>query len=143
MAGKSTAFSNAQLLLFYNATTFANVAINATSSPITVVYVALHTANPTSAGNQSSSEVSYGTYARVAIARTSSGWTVTSDTVNPAANINFPTGTSGSGTATYFSTGSGISGATPMWHYGTLNPVIPFGTGITPVLTTASSIQET
>lgn len=143
MAGKSTFLDNAFLALLYNATAFANVAINATSSPITNIYVALHTADPTAAGNQSSSEVSYGSYARVAVARTSSGWVVTGAVVNPAANINFPTGTTGSGSATYFSTGSGASGATPIFHVGTLNPVIPIGTGITPTLTTASSIQET
>lgn len=40
------------------------------------LYVNLHTADPGEAGNQTTSEATYTSYARVAVARTSGGWTV-------------------------------------------------------------------
>jgi hypothetical protein len=139
MADLSDAFENKTLLLLFNATTWANVAINATSSPITDVYAALHTADPGEAGTQATSEIAYTSYARVAVARSGSGWTVTANSVSPAANISFPAGTGGSGTATHCSLGTTSSGATEMWVRGAVTPNIVCGDGITPVLTTATA----
>lgn len=130
------------LLLIFNATTWANVAINATSSPITDIAVALHTADPGEAGTQSTSEATYTSYARVNVARTSGGWTVTNNSVSPAANISFPAGTGGSGTVTHFSAGKTGGGATDIYYSGTVTPNIVTGNGITPILTTASTITE-
>ena len=61
----------------------ANLADNAASSPLTNLYVALHTADPGESGTQSTNEISYTSYARVAVARSSAGWTVTGSR-NPA-----------------------------------------------------------
>lgn len=137
-------FSNttetALLSLIYNATTWANYAINATSSPETNIVVALHTASPGETGTQTTSEAAYTSYARVNVARTSGGWTITNDTVNPAAAITFPTGTGGSGTGTHFSTGKSGGGATAILNYGTVTPNITFGNGVQPQLTTATAI---
>lgn len=64
-------------LLFKN-TTWANIG-DATglvgSSTAGSLYVALHTADP-SAGNQNTSEATYTSYARVAVARSGAGWSV-------------------------------------------------------------------
>lgn len=136
----SNATETALLALIYNATTWVNYAINATSSPETNIVVALHTASPGEAGTQSTSEAAYTSYARVNVARTSGGWTVTNDTVNPAAAITFPTGTGGSGTGTHFSTGKSGGGATAILNYGTVTPNITFGNGVQPQLTTATAI---
>lgn len=106
--------------LLYNATAIANVADNAATSPLTNVYVSLHTANPGEAGDQTTSEATYGAYARVAVARTSGGWTVTNNQVVNAGAISFPEATSGSNIVTHFATGQASSGAGKVWHYGQL-----------------------
>ena len=139
---KSDTFENDLLKLVFNATAIANIADNAASSPLTNLYVALHTADPGEAGTQSTNEVTYTGYARVALVRTSSGWTVSGSSVSPAANIDFPAGTGGSGTATYFSVGVASSGATKILYSGTITPNIVTGSGVTPRLTTATAITE-
>jgi hypothetical protein len=130
---------NAILALIFNATTWANYAINATTTPETNIICALHTADPGDAGTQSTSEATYSSYARVNVARTSGGWTI-SGTNAPVAAINFPAGTGGSGTVTYFSTGKSGGGATPILFSGTVTPNIATGNGVTPSLSTASTI---
>src|SRR6185437_9735789 len=98
MTGKSDYLENAVLLLVFNATAIANIADNAATSPLTNLFVALHTADPTDAGNQSSSEATYTSYARQSVARTSAGWTVSGTAptqVTNAAVINFPAATGG------------------------------------------------
>ena len=74
------------------------------------------------------------------VARTTGGWTETSGSVSPVANIDFPAGTGGSGTATHFSTGKSGGGAAAALWQGTVTPNIVCGTGVTPRLTTASTI---
>lgn len=131
---------NNLLKLLFNATAIANIADNAASSPITIVAVALHTADPGDAGTQATSEAAYTSYARVSVNRNSGGWTVTNNSVSPAAAITFPAGTGGSGTVTHFSVGKTASGPTDIWFSGTVTPNIVTGNGITPQLTTATTI---
>lgn len=76
--------------------------------------MALHTADPGEAGNQSTNETSYTGYARVAVARSGAGWTVTGNAVTNAATITFGISTVGTPTITHFSVGYEISGATKM-----------------------------
>jgi hypothetical protein len=139
---KSNTFENDWLKLIFNATAIANLADNAASSPLTNLYVSLHTADPGEAGNQSTNEISYTSYARVAVARTSGGWTVTNNSVSPVANIDFPAATGGSGTVTYFGVGSASSGSGVLYYSGTVTPNISVTSGVTPRLTTASTITE-
>lgn len=139
---KGDTFENDLLKLLFNATAIANVADNAASSPLTNLYVSLHTADPGESGSQTTSEITYTSYARVAVARTSGGWTVTTNSVSPVANIDFPAGTGGSGTATHFIVGSLVSGAGKLFYSGTVTPNIVTGNGITPRLTTATAITE-
>lgn len=139
---KSNTFENDWLLLIFNATAIANLADNAAASPLTNLAVALHTADPGEAGTQSTSEAAYTGYARVSVARTSGGWTVTANSVSPVATIGFAAGTGGSGTVTHFSAGPTGGGATKIFYSGTVSPNIVTGNGITPQLTTASAITE-
>lgn len=135
---------SAILALVFNATTWANYAINASASPETNIVVALHTADPGDTGTGSTSEVTYTSYARVNVARTSGGWTVSGTSPTqavPVATIAFPAGTGGSGTATHFSTGKSGGGASALLWYGAISPTIVTGNGVTPQLTTATSIQ--
>lgn len=134
------ATENALLLLIFNATAWANYADNAASSPQTNVHCALHTADPGDSGSMTTSESAYTSYARVNVARSGSGWTVTANSVSPVATISFPAGTGGSGTVTYFSTGKTGGGATAILFSGTVSPSIVTGNGITPGLTTSTAI---
>lgn len=141
--GKSTTTSNNWLNLVFSATAIANIADNAASSPATNLYVALHTADPGAGGDQSTSEVTYTSYARVAVARSGSGWTTsTVASVSPQSPITFPAGTGGSGTATYASIGMLSSGAGIILYSGPISPNIVTGNGVTPQLSTASVITE-
>ncbi len=129
--------------LIFNATAWANYADNASSSPQTNVAVALHTADPGTAGTQTTSEIAYTSYARASVARTTGGWTVSGTgpaSCSPVATISFAAGTGGSGTASYFSTGKTGGGATAILFSGTVTPNIVCGNGITPQLTTATTI---
>ena len=77
--------------------------------------ISLHHADPGEAGDQTTSEVAYGGYARVAVGRTTGGWAVSS-AADPAvadnvSAVSFPTATSGTTTATYFGVGSSATGA--------------------------------
>jgi len=139
---KSNAFENALLQLIFNATAIANLADNAASSPLTNLYVSLHTADPGEAGTQSTSEATYTGYARVAVARTSGGWTVTANSVSPVANIDFPIATGGTNTITYFGVGSASSGAGVLYYSGTVTPNISVVNGVIPRLRTTSTITE-
>jgi hypothetical protein len=139
---KSNTFENDLLKLIFNATAIANLADNAASSPLTNLYVSLHTADPGETGNQATSEATYTSYARVAVARTSGGWTVTNNSVSPVANIDFPAATGGTNTITYFGVGSASSGNGVLYYSGTVTPNISVTSGVTPRLTTASTITE-
>ena len=131
---------NSLALLMFNATAWANVADNAASSPVTSWYIAFHTADPGESGSQTTSETSYTSYARTAVARTSGGWTVTANSVSPVANIDGPACTGGSATLTHFSIGTASSGAGVLVISGTITPNISVSSGVTPRLTTTTAI---
>ncbi len=142
MAGKSDTFENDWLKLIFNATAIANMADNAAASPLTDLYVALHTADPTDAGVQTASEATYTGYARVAVARTAGGWTVTGNSVSPVAAISFGACTAGANTITHWSVGVASSGGTKILYAGSVTPSISVSAGVTPQLTTASTVTE-
>lgn len=139
---KGNTFENDVLKLILNATAIANIADNAATSPLTNLYVALHTADPGEAGDQTTNECAYTSYARVAVARTTGGWTVTGNSVSPVATISFPQATGGSETATHASVGTASSGTGKILYSGTVTPNIVISSGVTPELTAASTITE-
>ena len=139
---KSNTFENDLLKLIFNATAIANIADNAAGSPLTNLYVGLHTADPGEAGTQDTSETTYTGYARVAVARTTGGWTVTGNSVSPVANIVFGLWTAGSGTITHFSVGVASSGSTKILYSGTVTANIVLGAGVVPTLTPSTTITE-
>ena len=139
---KSNALENDLLKLIFNATAMANLADNAASSPLTNLYVSLHTGDPGEAGNQTTNECAYTSYARQAVARTSGGWTVTANSVSPVADISFPACTGGSETATHWAVGTASSSTGKILYSGAISPTISISTGVTPKLTTASTVTE-
>lgn len=141
--GKGNTFSNDLLKLIFNATAIANIADNAASSPLTNLEVSLHTADPGASGNQTTSEAAYTSYTRVAVARTTGGWTAaSSQSTSPVANIDFPAATGGSETETHFAIGTAHTSTGKILYSGTVTPNIVVSNGVTPRLTTASTVTE-
>lgn len=140
---KGNTFEEDLLKLIFNGTPIANLADNAAASPLTNLYLALHTADPGEAGSQTTSEVAYTGYSRVAVARTSSGWTVTGNSVSPTSAIEFGEMTSGTpGTATHASIGTASTGAGKVLYKGALSPSVAYNVGVIPRLRTTSTITE-
>lgn len=106
------------------------------------LYVSLHTADPGEAGTQLTNEATYTSYVRFTIARTGALWTVTANSASPASEISFVAATGGSETATHFGVGTALTGAGKLLYFGTVTPNIVISDGVTPKLTTASTITE-
>lgn len=139
---KGNTFENDILKLIFNATAIADIADNAASTPLMNLYVSLHTADPGEAGDQTTNEAAYTSYARVAVARTTGGWTVTGNSVSPVSNIVFPTHTGGATTAlTHVGIGTASSGAGKLLYKGALSPSIT-PDGIAPTIANTSTIVE-
>ncbi|MCS6290349.1 MAG: hypothetical protein H8K10_15445 [Nitrospira sp.] len=142
-AGKSDTFENDLLKLIFNGTAIANIADNAATSPLTNLYVAFHTADPTDAGVQTASEAAYTGYARVAVARTTGGWTVTGNSVSPVANIDAGECTASCGSnLTHWSVGVAASGGSKILYAGTLSTAITMTVGTIPRLKTTTTVTE-
>jgi hypothetical protein len=139
---KSNAFETDLLGLIFNGTTIDNVAVNATSSPLTSLYLSLHSSDPGEAGDQTTNEVAYTSYARKAVDRDSDGFTVSGNSVVLAANQDFVACTGSTATATHFAIGTASSGAGKILYSGTVTPNISISTGVTPRLTTGTTVTE-
>lgn len=140
---KGNTFENDLLKLIFNATAIADLAENDATSPLTDLYVSLHTADPGEAGDQTTSETAYTGYARVAVARSGAGWTVTGNSVSPAANVDFGECTASPGGAiTHAAVGTASSGAGKLLYSGALTPNITMATGVIPRVKTTSTITE-
>lgn len=145
---KSTDMCNKFLALAYKATAWPTVADNAAATPLTNVVVALHNLTLTPALNsQAENEVAYTNYARQNVSR-GAGWTVPSGgSCSNAALLQFPQSGATGATLAAVSTGTTTGvGATPVWHFGTLNSPITIGASasITPqFLANALVITET
>jgi hypothetical protein len=140
---KSNAFETDLLGLIFNGTAISTIADNAASAPLTNLYLALHTADPGEAGNQSTSEISYTGYSRVAVARTSGGWTITGNSVSPVSAIEFGEMTGGAGgTVTHASIGTASTGTGKILYSGALTPTIAVALGVLPRIKNTSTITE-
>lgn len=130
---KSTTFCNDFLGLVFNAAAIANIADNAGSSPATNLYVSLHTADPGVGGSQTTNETAYTNYARVAVARTTSGWDAPSSAATAnAALIQFAQcGVTGA-TITHVAIGTGSSGSGKVLYAGALSSSLAVANGIQP-----------
>lgn len=88
---KGNTFENDWLKLIFHGTAIANIADNAASAPLTHLPVSFHTADPGEGGDQTTNECTYTSYARVSVARNSGGWTISGNSVSPAATVSMPT----------------------------------------------------
>lgn len=139
--GKGNTLSSDVLSLILNAVAIGNIADNTATSPATNLYVSLHTADPGGGGNQTTNEVAYTGYARVAVARSSGSpqWTVTNpgtggQAVN-AAQVSWPACTAGTATAAWFAVGTASSGTGKVLYRGQITSPsggLAVSAGITP-----------
>lgn len=107
---------------------------------ITNIFVALHTADPGEAGDQTTSEATYTSYARVSVARGSGGWTVSGNQAVNAALIQFPQCTGGSNSITHVSVGTLASGTGQILYKGALSSALSVSTGIQPQFSAGSLV---
>lgn len=131
----SNAFETAVLTLYFNNTNHANIGdVTGVRGSTTAgsFYIGLHTGDPGEAGNQTTSEATYTGYARVAVARSAGGFTVSGNTVSNTAVITFPICTGGTNTVTYFSIGTDSSGVGNLLFSGALTASLAISNGITP-----------
>ena len=99
---------------------------------VTDLYLALHTADPGEAGDQTTSEATYTSYARIGIVRSAVGWTVAGNSSVNAALAQFPACTGGTNTITYVSIGTLSAGAGQIIYSGALNSSLSVSNGIQP-----------
>jgi hypothetical protein len=129
---KTNTFENDIQLLIFNNVDIADLG-DATgvqgSGGAGSLYVGLLTADPTEAGTQTN-EATFGSYARQAVVRSGSGWTVTNDQVENAAEIAFPEATSGSETVTHFGIFDSLTSGTMLYH-GALDTSRAVSSGVT------------
>lgn len=112
-------------LLLFNATALS---WNANTN----LYLALHTADPGETGTQTTSEATYTSYARVAVLRSGSGFTVSGNTASNTALVQFPQCTGGTNTITHVSVGTASSGAGQIIASGALSSSLSVSNGIQP-----------
>lgn len=137
---KSNTFENELLLhIFQNAdiTLIGDAAGLQNSAAAGSLYVSLHTADPGEAGNQTTNEANYTGYARVAVARTAGGWTVSGNQVTNTAAVTFGQCTAGSNTITHWAIGTDVSGTGKILYKGTLGTAIagPFTASVADLFT--------
>lgn len=85
------------------------------------LYISLHTADPGESGTQETSEATYTNYARVAVPKDATGWTVSGNQVSNAALIQFAQcGVTGN-TITHVVIGTSSTGAGQILYSGALS----------------------
>lgn len=130
----TNAVETAILELIFKATTWNGFAENDTTSPNTSYYVSLHTANPGEAGDQTTSETAYTGYARIAITRDGTGWTVSGNAATNAAQVTFGLCTASPGSnISYVGLGTLVSGAGSLLLSNPLDNAIAMQVGTVPI----------
>lgn len=130
---KSTLTCNAILALIFNATAWADIAENDTSSPLANLYLSLHTADPGVGNSQLTNETAYTNYARIAIPRNTGGWDApaAAATANAALAQFAQCGVTGA-TLTHVAIGTAASGAGTVLYAGALSSSLAVANGIQP-----------
>ncbi len=140
---KGSTFDNDILKLIFNGTAISSLA-DAPAASVASLYASLHIADPGSTGNQTTSETAYTGYGRIAVARTTGGWTVTSNAVSPVSSVTFGACTATyTSTVSFFAVGTASTGNGKLLYSGAISPTVAVASGVTPSLTTGTIISET
>lgn len=144
--GKTDVFETDVLgLMFQNVTipTIGDATGVLGSSVAGSLYLSLHTASPVTAGvgSQNTNEVSYGGYARLAVARTSGEFSVSGGILSLVSLKTWPACTSGTATVTHIGIGTDLSGA-GILLYSTANGNgnLDIRTGVIPTLAAGGTL---
>lgn len=131
-------FQNSDLTLIGDAAGLQN------SAAAGSLYLSLHTASP-AGGTQATNECSYVGYARIAVARSAGGFTISGTSCTLAATAEFAESAIGDlGTVvTHFGLGTTDTGAGKLMYYGAVTPNIALGDQVIPRLGTGTTITET
>jgi len=133
---KSNSFETAILGLIFNNTDIAGIGDAGglqNSAAAGSLYVSLHTSDPGEAGSQTTNETAYTNYARVAVARSGAGWTVSGNSATNFAQITFPQCGASGATITHVGIGTDTSGAGTLLYSGALNSSLAVALNITPL----------
>ncbi len=135
-SGLGDTSENNLMLLLFNNTDWANVGDAGglqNSAAAGSFYAGLSTGTLSDTSTQTTTQAAYGSYSRVAIARSGSGWTVSNNQASNAAAATFPAATSGSETETDFTVGlASGTGAGDALYWGALTASLAVSPGITP-----------
>ncbi len=146
MAAKTTAYATALLNLVLNNIALAFIGDAAGLQPSAAdgnYYLSLHSADPGTGGNQTTSELSYTGYGRIAVIRDGTQWSVAAGVATTLVDIFFNLCTAGGGTATYVGIGTDLAGAGNLLYRAlVLTPVagIVITPGITPKITAGAAL---
>lgn len=130
---KTNTFETDILELIFNNTALANIGSTSGLQPSPTAgnfYIALFTADPGETG-ATGNEATYTGYARKAVARSTSGWTVSGNNCSNTAAITFDPCTGGSNTITDFAIMTALTSG-DMLYYGSLTASLAVSNGITP-----------
>jgi hypothetical protein len=146
-SGKATTWKTGMLNAFFCNTTFqsagaADVIRGAASAGN--LELSLHTGSAIGAGSaQNTSETAYTGYARVAVPRTSSDWTVATNQSKNTNLLNFGACTASPGAnLTDLGIGTDHTGAGKLCYFGTLTNAIAMSVGITPQLAALALVVQ-
>ena len=129
---KSNLQETGYLKLVYQNIALANIGNVGGLLPSSVagsLYLSLYTSDPTDA--DAGTEATYTDYARVAVARSAAGFTVTNDVVSNAAVVTFPTSGGVANTITHIAIRTAATGG-DIVHHGQLATPILISTGDIP-----------
>lgn len=136
MGSKADTWSTGLLNLLFVNTAFTGVGDGGgllPSSTAGSLYISLHTADPGTGGNQTTNETAYTGYARIAVARSASGWTVSGTSVSNFAAITFGICTAAPGSnITYAGIGTSLSGSGKLLYRALLSASIAMSIGVIP-----------
>ena len=135
-SGKGNNMSTGLLDMIFQAVqtgSMTNLIENSSTSPLTVLYVSLHNSSgPGAGGAQNTNETAYTNYARISVARTTGGWSISGQTISNVAAITFATCGATGDTITYVGVGTASSGAGILLWFGALSSNLAVSNGITP-----------
>ncbi len=132
----TNSFETGILNLIFKNTTYANVGDSTGlvgSTTAGSLYISLHTSNPGEGGDQTTDETAYSGYARIAVVRSGSGWTVSGATATNAATITFGSCASGTDTLTHFGIGRSLTSTGELYFSGALTTPLSVSTGVQPL----------
>ena len=141
---KSDTFENDYMKLVFNNVAIAGIGDTnglLASGAAGSFWLTLHVGDPGEASTQTTNETAYTGYSRLAVARTSAGFTVVGSTVNLTANADFPVCTANpGGVVTHFGIGSSQTGTGKLLYSGTLTPNITMAPSVVPRITPAANL---